>query len=220
MPTSQSKTSPTDRRKICGIPRKVFPLLILLILALAIGGTLYGLRVKHDHAIAADKARFAQAEKEVAELSRSIISTVGEPLKTTHKNFCSRPNLKFEKGPLSCDVDSTLFYKVVNEGGANEIYKQVSTVVTQKWSEIASVNTKQATSFTSLNPADDTSKYQQILKKYETNDFSYGCRVNYVLYQGSKPPYLNYPLSETSEYVLAVKTGCGDMALAQFYPLN
>jgi hypothetical protein len=86
---------------------------LLILLAIVLGAAAFALTTHRtqqtrqraeDAAFAADKARFAKVETEMAETYAAIVAAAGKPDVEKQTKNCSYIELKFEKGSLICGV--------------------------------------------------------------------------------------------------------------------
>ena len=104
------------------IPKKlVYKIVVILVLATLVVSVLayFGL-------IWREKKQFALAEKEIDALYAQIVEKIGKPDQEKKEKSCDRPNLKFEKGPLSCFTAMYLLYENKDFQDSNDIMKKVS----------------------------------------------------------------------------------------------
>lgn len=75
-----------------------------------------------------EKQRFESASSELKNISQEIQSSIGAANTELKNNSCDRPNLKLEKGPLSCDVGYELEYTESNALSATSMVQQTEKV--------------------------------------------------------------------------------------------
>lgn len=219
------RPSQSNRRLSRSFLRRYWPLTTLVLLIALSLLVVYGLHVYHDRAIRDDKARFTQAEKDVDSLSRQIADATGPPLKTTTIRFCSKPSLKFENGPLSCNIDADSYYAVQNELDATTIFQQVSPIAQNKWhrTHVQSSNSlADSHQFGVLNMNDYVYNrdYRQIFEDYNSKNVNMNCKITYSFYKASEPPFTGLLRSDSIPAILAVSLSCGDHAKAQYFPMD
>lgn len=99
---------------------------IFLVALIFLGG---GFFAYQSYAKWQDKNKFKQAQASINELYSEIVAKVGQPDNYQKTNSCSRPNLKFEQGPLSCDVDIDFIFGVKNESEALNLFKNIQNTI-------------------------------------------------------------------------------------------
>lgn len=83
---------------------------LLIILLALLGYRNQEARKRSDAALAADKATFAQIEADMDATYNGIVAAVGAPTESSFNKFCARPNLKYEEGDLSCNINYSFEY--------------------------------------------------------------------------------------------------------------
>jgi hypothetical protein len=203
---------------------KHFPVIPVIFLAIVVvvAGLLTGWKLYNIHQVAADKARFAQAEKDIDELSKAVIAQVGVPASSRSEKFCSRPHMEFEKGPLSCDIDNTFMFGIESVDEASNILSKITNISTNKWKFIEnafSINSGSSDNFAQFDTDYIRSiSYQQKNKKYISST-NMQCTESFMLYKSTEPPYGSYAV-DTSSLTLKASLSCGDYAKIEHYPLK
>ena len=197
------------------------PLIIVAALLIVVTSALVAWKIYHNHQVAADKARFAQAERDISDLSRQIVAAAGQPAKTESDKYCSRPNLKLDKGPLSCDVEWVGFYPVATPEAATALFNSAKATSSSKWRPMTfrSLDNASDTTFDAIAP--DTGQkdnYLRIIGRTRVNDME--CSQLGLFYRSDELPFDGYLADSSSEYVLALVLSCGDYAKIQHYPMK
>ncbi len=214
--TRRAKSSGTTLRRVS---------IIVVVILLGIAASAFGWHVYQTQAIAADKARFVQAEKDVAEVSRAIIAATGAPLKVESTKTCVRPHMKFNNGPLSCDVDQSLFYEVQDPNVANGRFMSVSQIVRSKMFHKSTTYPSEARKGSEPLESSPTNEqttredYQKIIETYQDDKADISCHAVYEFYNSASPPYPEYEVQTKSTYLLGISVNCGDSAKSQYYPM-
>lgn len=104
-PVPKSKKASTKKPKSHKKPLLI--LLTLLTVAIVVGGVAAYINYRNDQkqkeqAFAADKARFAKVEADMAEAYAAMIAAAGKPETESRNKGCSHVSLKFEQGQLGC----------------------------------------------------------------------------------------------------------------------
>ena len=155
------------------------------------------------------KAEFGKAEKEIDALYAQIVEKVGKPDQEKKEKSCNRPNLKFEKGPLSCFVASYLLYENKNLEQSNNLMVEISSLGNQPL-RIGSVSS-QANAFTYPPRRNGDQVFFQSLG----TKTPLSCTFSYV-----------YPAKEQDEFKLNSETGfeigidCGGPAILEYFPVK
>ncbi len=220
MSRTARKHSSLARRSKWLAPVSLFAIVLLLV-----GATIAGFAVQHTRALNADKHKFVQAETDISALTQAIVAKTGQPLKVNTNKFCSRPSVEFGKGPLSCDVETLLFYGADSVSTAIRVYEQVSTSAQKKWQQTGvqySNNLSSNQTFGAINK--DTyiynKDYQRIAEDYRERNAELPCNIIYTFYEASYPPSNDYIQSTNSAFILMVRIYCSDASVGQYYPYN
>jgi hypothetical protein len=190
---------------------------IILLLAI-IGLTAATIYTTQQRALAADKARFVQAEKDVDDISARIIAATGQPLKVDKRKYCSRPNLKFEEGQLSCDIEIIHFYAVADHtqaSGLRGIIEKISPINTSTQSD---ANKKQFTRDVIEYSANNLN-YQKFILSFNTTK-NFPCKQVEALFRSQYPPYPEYDIQTDSPYIFASRTSCSKSSSDTYYPMR
>ncbi|HSX36703.1 MAG TPA: hypothetical protein VLG13_01105 [Patescibacteria group bacterium] len=208
------------------LPKSKKLLLVVGLLVLALAAAVFVARAQHQHTISTDKARFAQADKDVQAVAQQIISAVGQPVDQRTNNYCSRPHQKFTQGPLSCTVYDYLAYSVGNSDQANSVARKVTDAAKQPASpwKLEENTTVPGT----ISGLTSSGKFQALLEdQTQTKSFSYAnqestmiCSISYLYYPAALRPD-GYPrFLVNSNQIFLIDISCVKGAEAQFYPLQ
>lgn len=175
-------------------------------------------------AIKEDKRRFAQAEQDVQKVTANIIAATGEPYKKEYSESCFLRSVKFEEQPISCSVDTEIYYSVDDADSAENLFNNISQKIQRAWILKEGAQTSDARNppffrMVDLSSYQPTKDYQQIFEVYLDNTTSMTCRVTYVYYYGSAAPDESY-LTKESDYLLNVSIGCSGDAKITHYPVR
>lgn len=196
------------------------PLIIVAALLIVVTSALVAWKIYHNHQVATDKARFAQAERDISDLSRQIVAAAGQPAKTESDKYCSRPNLKLDKGPLSCDVMEIYYFSVNDASEGTQKLTDITKPINLKWRLVkssSSNNSGDGDAFVGLDYSSKT-PYQQKNKYYQMFD-GMECVSSYYLYDRDTLPSPDSYYTE-SGLVLGLILSCGDYAKIQHYPMK
>jgi hypothetical protein len=72
---------------------------------------------------AREKAMFEQAEADLKLIAEEVQEVIGKADDSAQDNTCSRPSQKYDEGPLSCSVRTSLLYRQTGVEKTNEIIK-------------------------------------------------------------------------------------------------
>lgn len=214
MPKKSSPTPPTAT-----VPhRKPWLLIIFASLVVLVVGFLFGWQWYQGNLVAADKARFAQAERDIDDLSRQIVAATGQPAKVETEKYCSRPNIKFEEGPLSCDIHWYGYYEIGDAAQATTLYKQAREVFTKKWPTNTYTGTEKFSELdaneTAYGGDNQTSRGAVRLQNGLT------CSNWNAFYVGTNEYFKDLYNTASSSYVLVVEVSCGDKAKIEHFPMK
>lgn len=206
-------------------PSKRFPVILIILIALVVlsVGLLFGWTIYQGNVVTADKARFAQAERDVDTLSQAVVAGVGAPAKTESEKYCDRPNLKLDNGPLSCDIHWYGYYEVDTPEQATEKYLAIRKIFEAKWPGAKYENLQYGSSeaFRELDAANTTHEgdYDRILGK-STQSNGLKCEDWSGFYLGNNTFFKDSYNSDNSKYVLSIDLSCGDKAKIAHFPMK
>jgi len=188
------------------------PLIVLGILVLLAVGSLAAWTIYQGQQVAADKARFAQAERDIDDLSKQVVASVGAPVKTDRTKECSKPNLELETTGPYCDIEYQLYFSTT---GAEEANQQLDSLRHSLQEYGIESTTNQA--FTSLESANEVglTKQQYFDKKAKIN-----CVIAYRLFNTSNPSYQAVSSLYIGQFGLNIGLSCGDYAKIEHYPMK
>ena len=183
------------------------------------------LRYQHDQAIAAERIRFEQADKDVQKVAQAIIAATGQPYKIQENKSCSRPSTKFEEAILFCNTSRTLFYSVRDVGAVVSLHEKINSSIKNIWQikEIeVSDNISSLKEFRALDLAnyDKLTSHQLINSKYFNDRAKIDCSASSLFYWTSVPPFEEYDLGQDVPYALSMDVSCGDKASMPYFPLR
>ena len=215
------RSSATDRptkRLMTGRRKGVWIILLLAIIGLT-AATIY---TTQQRALAADKARFVQAEKDVDDISARIIAATGQPLKVDKRKYCSRPNLKFEEGRLSCYIIKDFFYGVASHVGASVLQVKIKSIASEKWkyshSNYSDFSSRLNLLFTKTETTEP--KSLKLIETYRATESKMDCSVIYNVYD-KKSSLQNKSIVTTSEeFIVASSLLCSDYTKQASYTLK
>lgn len=201
-----------------------FVLPVILLILAGLGYAAY-LQYQEKRTIAADKIRFAQAERDIAEISTEIQKVTKKPIKVENRKSCTRPSVKIEEAQLSCTASADLFYEITDEMEASNLRQMLRAMLSQ---EIAYLQEKSTSSsgieerFEKI----DTAQYQKLTgyghinDKYINTSSRMDCSLNYILYKASAPPYSDYVYDDKKELILLASADCNDKSSVLVYPMS
>ncbi|HEX8182917.1 MAG TPA: hypothetical protein VF575_04945 [Candidatus Saccharimonadales bacterium] len=213
-----SRSQPLHKSNSISLKRLVIVVFVILV---TLAGLAAGWQAHREKAVAADKARFAQAEQDISRISQNIITTLGEPLRVDNSKFCSKPRMKYETGPLSCNVSQTIFYPANNPQDANTIMSNSSVLLDSKWTRVqSSIGGERKQFSTSDTVSNPMLNYQKIIQKYYNENVNIACDIVYGFYMASLPPDPAFAVKSNSDYSVVLNLSCNDKAEAEYYPLD
>lgn len=155
------------------------------------------------------KQNFNKAEKSLDTLATQIEQTIGKADEVKKTKSCDRPNLKFEKGPLSCDVQVSLLYA---DSGLEES-NQFMISLSRKQVTKLRIGSGGSTDLVFL-PKNSISGSQSFYQA-TSNISGLSCGYSYKY-----PSGISQEDSNTPEKGFLVSISCGGPAVYQFYPLH
>ena len=159
-----------------------------------------------------NRAAFVQARAAIDTIYADIVAQLGPPDNYRRTNSCSRPSQEFEQGPLSCDVSTDFIYGVDNQAQANQLTKQIRSVIHQSGLLIA---TPAPRSDIYATPA--PSNYVGSENDYFKTVDGLGCSIKYSY---DLPQEIGLKLNNSRKKVFSIAFGCSDYAREQFYSLH
>ena len=200
---------------------RLHPLYRLLMVAAAIIVVIIfviiALKLIHNKQIRDDRARFTAAEQEVNLIAQKIVAVNGKPLKSEITKSCSRPNLKFETGPLSCDISLSEIRAVSDNYSANNYVTTAKDLINDL---MKPVNNEGNQAFTDLKVQDYIKEdYHQIQEDYVSVK-GLNCKYTADFYLGSVPPFSDLKVEYGSKYGMYSNLNCSDFSKAQYYLMN
>jgi hypothetical protein len=156
-----------------------------------------------------EKRDFAKAEQTIDSLSQQIEQTIGKPDEAKKNKSCSRPNLKYETGPLSCSVTFNLWYKNQGFENSNNLMEKISK------NHAAKIRIGSGSSSgLSFVPKKETNGVQIFYQDIESINKLF-CVIGYRY-----PTGLDQVEPDTNEEGFAVNISCGGPASHQFFPIQ
>ncbi len=173
--------------------KKLVKLVGKIFLGIIVAGTVAWFLVINPYLISQEKKRFEAASVELDKLAQEIQSKVGLSQEVKEEYSCDRPNQKFSKGPLSCDVGYKLIYADESASGSME---RVSTI-----SQISSEPLRAGSIGMETANFNENNKRQKIFQDIKSiQEFS--CFISYEYH--------------TSQFEVIVS--CGGSARSEYYP--
>lgn len=175
--------------------KKTLQLAGKLLLAVIVLSALAWYLVINPYLIRQEKQRFESASVELEKLAQQIQTKIGPAQPVKSDNYCDRPNLKFAKGGLSCDVNIKLVYSNLSYSEAYSRALETSLISSEPL-RVGSVSMNEPI-FT------DSDKRQVIFQDTE----SYGDLSCFIAY-------------EYSDTTLIITLSCGGPVRAKLYPMS
>lgn len=157
-----------------------------------------------------EKTQFAQAEKEIDALYAQVVEKVGKPDQERKEKTCDRPNLKFEKGPLSCSVSKSLLFENKDFKQSNEFMEKISTLGNEQL-RIGSV-ASQGLNFTEV----PRRNYDQVFFQNFSSETNLSCGFSFVYPAKEQDEFNTNPASTAFE----VSFDCGGSAMMEYFPVK
>lgn len=181
---------------------KFYSLLILIVLLVA------GYFVYDKIALELNKRAFQNARVAIDTVYADIVKEVGQPDDFKHENFCSRPNVTFGEGPLSCDVSTTFIYGVADMDDANRVFKKTQITIS---------------TYKKLKP---TKPLLSSITSVPVGDVIYSSATDYYKMSGvdcitsywyDTPRQIELAINHKNKKPLEISLSCNNWARAQFY---
>ncbi|PJE65372.1 hypothetical protein COU91_02030 [Candidatus Saccharibacteria bacterium CG10_big_fil_rev_8_21_14_0_10_47_8] len=178
---------------------------VFLAVLVLLGGSFFAYQ---NYAKWQDKHKFEQAQTSINELYSEIVAKVGQPDNYKKTNSCSRPNLKFEQGPLSCNVGVDILYGVDNIQAATNIFSTIQNgIVKESSSFVRIADSKDKGSLPSSTVSSDN---------YKDSKSGMECTIKYA-YDSPFDTFLTLNKESTSK-PLFISIGCYASAKKGYYP--
>lgn len=195
-----------------------------VVLGAAIIGTVIW-HYENNRAIAADRARFVQADKDVKTIAAAIKSAV-PPEKESISEECTHQSREFETEPTVCRTVSESFYGVNNVNQVNDTFYRYNVALKSrqdlfKFKDVTEtpMGTEQ-TSNPSFVQVPSPGKSEVVSEIYTDNASGLSCSLVHELYNSDSPPdYYSQYSSKINKLTLITSFDCGGSAKVAHYPL-
>lgn len=200
---SAKKQSPLSRVR----SHKFISFLIFIVLLIV------GIFIYQKIALEINKRDFQKARSAVDSIYSDIVTQIGVPDNSKHANTCSRPNLTFEEGLLSCRVSISFIYGVSDIGEAASKFALIQKTVNSN--QIFKSTSTPATKIIPLQVGATVSS--TALDHYTIPNTNMVCGVKYIY---DTPSETNLRLLSEGPRLKTfyIIIGCDDWARAQYYP--
>lgn len=213
MRPSKNKNISAPRRRFLKLGKFGWTLVIVaLLVALGFVGKWY-IDYKNDQAIASDRARFAQADKKISEVSIKVITAIGTFSTVEESRNCSSPSVKWEESVSTCAVSFRIITPVQSVREGNEIYEKVSNELKVHF-ELSERGDPKLLPFSVANL-----EMQELYEEYYFKSVDMRCNASYRLYDSSRPPFKEYTISTPLPFALATSYTCSDKSNVTVYPM-
>ncbi len=165
----------------------------------AVAGILAWFTVINPYLTRKEKQRFESAAVELEKLSQEIQTKFGSAAAVRKIKFCDRPNLKFQKGPLSCDVTYELDY-ALSAAESNQLINRSAEIGPGQLRK--GYAHMEGTQFIA-----EYSKQQAIFQDYKSIE-GLKCTLAYIF------------ANKDTSTVLTLSISCGEPARSKHYPLK
>jgi hypothetical protein len=180
---------------------------------------------ENEKAIAADRARFEQADKDVKAVAASIRSAL-PPEKENLIEECTHQSREFQTEPIVCSVKQKLFYGANQISDINQLVKDIDGVLMShsRQFEYKGMGQKPI-GFTSSNqlsfmstPASSSADVLSQLYTDKTSGLT--CPLSYEIYNSATPPITsNYSVSAKPLSIMLTFL-CSGSVRSAVYPIN
>lgn len=185
------------------------------VIILAGAATFVILHDRNQKAIAADRARFEQADRDLSNLNEKV-QIIRKPTSSLTKKSCSMPHLEYANGQLSCDISFINIYEAADITEVNDDFSSIAKVINSEKSLKHLDNSATAT-FTDLL---DVNHSQRIVFEYDNKVSNIKCAASYFLYSPNKPPFSELAIETRDKYAVGQRLNCGSPAKQPYYPLE
>jgi len=176
---------------------------------------------ENNRAIAADRARFEQADKDVKTIAAAIKSVV-PPEKEDLSEECTHQSREFEAEPIVCDTKYKVRYGTNNVPDASSVQQRYEEVLNHYQQILKFKSTVETPSGNDSFMAMPTAGNSEVLSKIYIDRVSgLSCTQTYELFSSSAPPSY-YAVYQDLAYALnlVVTIDCGGTARAAYFSLN
>ncbi len=188
------------------IRRHKFLSLFCVIVLLVIGVFVY-----EKVALELNRLAFKSAQHAIDTVYADIAAKVGQPDDYKVSNDCSRSNVEFGQGPLSCYVGTSFIYGVVDQSEATSQFKTIQVLVGLH-KDLFKPTKNLSSAITSTLVVD--SYYYSAQDFYSVKNLD--CTIKYIY---DTPREIDLAIKDTSKKPFQVNVDCYGPARDGFYPL-
>lgn len=180
--------------------------LFLLIAILVVGIFVY-----EKVALELNRRAFSQARAAIDTIYADIVAQVGQPDNSKRSNTCSRPNVVFGQGSLSCDISTSFIYGVTNEDQANNVFKKTQQIVGQQ----------KTFKPVMLEPAITSAPVGNTIYTSATDRYKAARGIDCTMsYWYDTPRQTDLEINDKSKKTFEIMLNCNGWAKDQYYPKN
>jgi hypothetical protein len=186
---------------------------VLLYLLIVAGVVLFlYLLVYQPYEVRKDRERYKQAEAVLEPFRQEVEKRIGQADQVKTKYSCSRPHLKYTRGPLGCDVSIRMLYESRNSTDSTNYLN----IIKKLGADSLRIGSGSAIGNSSFESSEQNKDKQIFFQDYVTvSDLACVIAYSYPV----KPSSYEF-FTVTSNNNFEVDLSCGGPAKAEFYPLE
>lgn len=174
--------------------------------------------IRNDRAIVAERVRFAQAEKDVQNLSDQVQKTVARPDNFSKRNTCAKSVREYGTDTFFCNVGSYSAYGVQNSQNANNMMDQIDGSISNSTNEwVFREITRKPSASSKFITLPSANVAETLNKVYFSPKSKLICDISYDLYNSSLYVNPTVRISSNGEYTLLLSISCGGDAKKLYY---
>jgi len=202
-------------------------LIILGVLIMAAVIAIAIIHERHQKALAVDRARFAQADRDIQTLG-SFIRVATHPTKEKFDKNCRYISAEFGPKDLVCQTNYLSSYSVSNYQQANSLVQSYKDEITESKSafkfEKVTGSSLQSSDSMSIDPFISNSnkglKEQILTEVYALSNSVITCAATYTYASAENAQVYLTDMATNGAYTMGVTMSCGDKALQPYFKLE
>lgn len=197
---------------LVGLTSKKQKKVLVYLLTIGVPLLVLGIIFYRNYSVAVDKRRFEQARESIDKLYAEIEASVGKPNISEKKENCSRPSLKFEKGPLSCDVSVDFSFSTRNINDANNLMISIVSIINA--SNYIKIDSSSSLVTLLFSNRLDQGANERRSQNFQEKKSSMNCSITYRYLIPSEE------IQNTNMATLSISLGCHAKSRAKHYPMS
>lgn len=187
--------------------------LILLAALLLISGVFLYKHQQNNKAIAAERAQYAQAEKDMDALVAQITAKFGKPDNSKKVKSCGYTSVEFGRGDRYCGISIAIAYPILSREAATQLSEEISSHIKSS-STFEYGSSSKALANTSITPIELKSESFR-----DRDGLDCGASYTYSLASDSAAAYAG--IRSKAAQTLSLSMSCGSRpAKSAYYPIS